>query len=376
MSVPGVHGYIETNAHPTEPKFIISGTVIQKDRTKVDDIISKVHAIIRSNSIYKGKAVRIDMSYTRDGEGFNMTEDVPEFIDIRNIKENELILPRHIEQLLKVALFAPIEHTEVCRQRKIPLKRGVLLSGEYGVGKTLTAYITALKAVKNGWTMLYLKNVEDLASAIELARLYAPAVVFAEDIDHVVPLDRNEEANEILNTIDGIDGKSNEIIVVLTTNHIENIHAALLRPGRLDAVVQIPTPDAEAVERLVRLYARDTLSKNIDLAPIGNMLAGAIPALIREVVERSKMWSIVEGDGKQITAEALETSARAMQEHLKLLSHRSDDKRYEIIDHFAKSFASGMAQQFMELAIAAKKAAQPYLERIPVAEGVQGGDGD
>jgi SpoVK/Ycf46/Vps4 family AAA+-type ATPase len=73
---------------------------------------------------------------------------------------------------------------------KVPLKRGVLLEGPYGTGKTLTAFVTAKKCVENGWTFIMLDRVAALKEALTFARMYAPAVVFAEDIDRSVEGER------------------------------------------------------------------------------------------------------------------------------------------------------------------------------------------
>jgi transitional endoplasmic reticulum ATPase len=117
-------------------------------------------------------------------------------------------------------------------------------------------------------------------------------VVFCEDIDRQVSGDRTEDMDQILNTLDGIDNKSNELIVIFTTNHLENINPAMLRPGRLDVILNIQPPDSEACERLVRKYANGLLSKETTLTEIGQALAGYTPAIIREVVERAKLFTI------------------------------------------------------------------------------------
>jgi len=93
--------------------------------------------------------------------------------------------------------------------------------------------------------------------------------------------------------VDGIAHKDQEVIIVLTTNHVEKINAAMLRPGRLDAVISVTPPDSEAVQRLVTIYARGILNCSEPvMQEIGDKLQGHIPAVIREVVERAKLISI------------------------------------------------------------------------------------
>jgi len=197
------------------------------------------------------------------------------------------------------------------------------------VGKTLLAYVVAQKATAQGWTYLY-ANVRQLAQAIEFALLYEPCVIFAEDVDQIVGTqDRDQGVNEVLNTIDGVNVKGREVMVILTTNHVDKINQAMLRWGRLDTVISIPPPDAEAATKLVELYSRGQLAWGTDLSEVGTDLAGQIPAMIREVVERAKLGAIVRGQGQPgpITAHDLRVAARGMKRHLSLLTPKLQDKR-------------------------------------------------
>src|SRR6185312_11215945 len=85
------------------------------------------------------------------------------------------------------------------------------------------------------------------------------------------------------------ESKSCEIMVILTTNRVNKIAKALLRPGRMDSIISLKMPDADAAARLVALYGRDLFSQDLDFKQVGKRLAGMRPASIRECVERSKL---------------------------------------------------------------------------------------
>ena len=128
-----------------------------------------------------------------------------------------------------------------------------------------------------------------------------------------------QRGNDLLNTIDGVLTKNAQVITVLTTNHVERLDRAMLRPGRLDAVITVKAPEAEAVQRLVRLYGRGLVDANEDLGAVREALAGNIPATIREVVERSKLAMI--GNGRDtVTAGELLVATKGMERHLGLLN--------------------------------------------------------
>ncbi len=175
----------------------------------------------------------------------------------------------------------------------------------------------------NGLRHFAVDTVRNLQPAIYFAQQYQPAVIFAEDIDRVVEGSaRTDDVDAILNSIDGVDTKGSELIVVLTTNHIERINRAMLRPGRLDAVVSVRPPDAEAAQRLLRLYGRGLIPEDAKLLTVGGMLEGQIPAVIREVVERSKFSAITRLDGGalSLTEADLVTAATGMLNQVKLVA--------------------------------------------------------
>lgn len=142
--------------------------------------------------------------------------------------------------------------------------------------------------------------------------------------------DRDEKMDAILNTIDGVDTKGMELVVVLTTNHVDTIEPAMMRPGRLDAVISVTAPDAAAVTKLIRLYARGQLDPNTDLTRVGEKLEGQIPAVIREVVERSKLAAIHRMNADEdltLQSADLEIAANQMLNHVRLMTPKPIDAR-------------------------------------------------
>lgn len=316
FTLPGVENPVETVRHntPNGAVLVIVGTVRKREASVVKELAELARQILRERSIYKGKAIRLKF----DEDGDLDIDEAPEFLDTDSIRPEELILNQVELEQVQSALWTPIQHTDACIKHGIPLNRGVLLEGIYGTGKTMTANVTSRVCVDNGWTYILLDDVRGLKDALLFAQRYAPAVVFAEDADRAVAV-RDQRGNDILNTIDGVLTKNSKVITVLTTNHVERLDKAMLRPGRLDAVISIKAPEGPAVEKLIRLYGRDLVGQIEDLTEVGEYLAGNIPATIREVVERSKLTMIANGRD-HVTQEDLLISARGMKYHLELLS--------------------------------------------------------
>lgn len=333
FQVPGVENPIKVDATRTEngPAFVILGTVRKKEQRVIKQIAELTREILKTESIYRGKAVRLKVS----SDGQLKLRGEPEFIDTSSAKPEDLIMSRDIEEQIETSLLTPIKHTQACIDNGIPLNRGILLEGKYGTGKTMTAMMTGQCCEQNDWTFIILDNVKGLKDALLFAQRYQPAVVFAEDVDRIAD-SRNESGNDLLNTIDGALTKSAKVITVLTTNYVEKIHNAMLRPGRLDAVISVTPPDGEAVSRLLRLYARDLISPEETLREVGSHLQGQIPATIREVVERSKL-SMLSGGREILVENDLLIAAKGMTRHLELLNGKPEDNESDY-EKFGKLF--------------------------------------
>lgn len=320
FEVPNVEGYVQTSYTMSRgiPVFQITGQVKAKDKKIVMELVKLTIRFSKEQSIYKGQSIILQNN--EDG-GLNFDEPL-EFFDP---KGHEIpIFNEDTVRLVETAVFAPIMKSAQCRKANIPLKRGILLEGPYGTGKSLLARDIASKANGHDWTFILVTKSEALEYALRFAKMYQPAVVFAEDIDRITD-NRNDGANSLLNYIDGVVGKNDEIIVCLTTNYAHKIDKSFLRPGRLDAIVSIRPPEGPTVERLIRFYAGDLLDPKANLTKVGEKLTGNIPAVIREVVERSKL-SMLYNDRTSITADDLMIMADSMGGHLEMIANAAEGR--------------------------------------------------
>lgn len=328
FSLPNVTGWVNTGTHIKDGRrvFRLVANVKRKDEATVRDLFAKTREYLKAHSIYAGQAIRMRFR-NDDGDLLEMPE--PKFMRTDDVDEANLIFSRSVTDAIETNLFTPIQRVRELKANGIQVKRGVLLGGVYGTGKTMAAKVASKHAVAAGVTFLYVTRADELADAINFARQYQdPAcVIFCEDIDRVMDGDRDVEMDDILNVIDGIDTKSANIIVVLTTNNLEGIHPAMLRPGRLDAVIDVKAPDAEAVQRLLRAYGGSAIDPTADLSRVGAILDGNIPAVIAEVIKRAKLSQMRRNKPgelvTELTPEALEEAAETMHGQLHLLFMQS-----------------------------------------------------
>lgn len=304
-------------------------TIYAKTTREFENVVRAIakttREFLEAESIYKGKALRL---FDDGNVGLDLDRQ-PEFINTQKIRAQDLHLNPDVMRMVETSIFTPMRFSDLCRRHNVPLKRGVLLEGPYGVGKSLISTITSQVAVDCGWTFITIENPHALRDTLHLARQYQPCIVFCEDIDRAVSLDRDDEANEILNVVDGILSKTAEVMVVFTTNHVDQISKAMLRPGRLDAVISVPPPDKETIMKLMRHYGGGIVDPNADLNRPAEVLEGQIPATIREVVERSKLHTIPRLDAEEavyVTADDLVATALSMTRHLELLNAPDEEE--------------------------------------------------
>jgi transitional endoplasmic reticulum ATPase len=338
FSMPTItEGFVQCDANKKNGLlcFALVAQIKRKDEETIKSLFKEVRDYLKTNSIYRGQAIKIRFT-DDDGDKLSMPE--PKFMRTDDVDEALMVYPEEVENSINVNLFTPITRHADLKANGIPIKRGVLLGGKYGTGKTLAAKVAAKRAVESGVTFIYVGRADELADAVSFAKQYQEpaAAIFCEDIDRSLNGERTVEMDDILNIIDGIDTKSANMMVILTSNHLENINPAMLRPGRLDAVIEVAEPDGPAVEKLLRVYAGDRLAKDTDLHKVGELLSGTIPAVIAEVVKRAKLSQLsLQKPGervKMLTEAALIEAASTMQGQLRLLNKDRGPKELPSLD--------------------------------------------
>jgi transitional endoplasmic reticulum ATPase len=329
FSLPGVVGTIVTGAAQEGGRWVfqLSASVLRKDEATIRGLFELVEQKCRTHSLYRGKAVKIRF---RNDSGKKLPMPEPKFLDTDSVDPDRLVYSDDVMRSIQTNLFTPIQRVADCLLNSLPVKRGVLLGGIFGTGKTLAAYVASKYAVDSGNTFIYVPRADELPDAIAFAMQYQnpAAVIFCEDVDRAAAGERTVTMDDLLNIVDGIDTKTANIITVLTTNNMEAINPAMIRPGRLDAVINVLPPDAKAVEKLIRIYGGAAIQPDADLRRAGEALAGNIPAVIAEAVKRAKLAQLAyQEPGTLITKlsqEAICDAAESLALQLTLLNRKNE----------------------------------------------------
>jgi ATP-dependent 26S proteasome regulatory subunit len=180
------------------------------------------------------------------------------------------------------------------------LKRGLLLHGPPGTGKTHTVRYLTGRLADSTVILLTGQAMRFIGQAAALARRLQPSMVVLEDVD-LVAMDRDFSPDgnpllfSLLDAMDGV-GADADVTFVLTTNRADILETALAdRPGRVDLAVEIPRPDDEGRERLLRVYARD-LAMDADVTRVVAGTEGVTASFIKELIRRTVLVSLRAGD--------------------------------------------------------------------------------
>ena len=295
----------------------------RKYRFEAEGIFKVIQNELETASIYRGKAI--------DGA------EMPSFLDLGGVDPRKVTYSEEVIRQLEANIWVLMERSADMRRKQLPLKRAVLVEGPYGTGKTLAAFLTAQRATANKWTFLYARpGKDDLSEVMRTARLYQPAVVFMEDMDVVEGAgyedasDNKDKVSEMLDLFDGINAKGTEIVAVLTTNHPEKITQAMLRPGRLDAVIHIGPLDRSGIERLIRANLdKAHLAPDADFDRVSDHMIGFMPAFVKEAGDRAFRYALARGedvDGIILTTDDLIAAAEGLRPQLELMEKDREAK--------------------------------------------------
>jgi AAA+ superfamily predicted ATPase len=211
-------------------------------------VVALVSQLLRESNPFKGRVVLVNR-------------------DLRTVRSRmsdrswNNIVPHERARAELDFIAASIRNREMLKAEGLTIRRGLLLSGPPGDGKS-TAIECFVNDISGEATVIIVEAVEHIRAVYHLAQMLAPAVVILEDLDLMTKSRDNPYAfavkddvtGELLQVLSGGSAYA-DIVTIATTNHPEAIDEALSkRAGRFDAHIRMGYPSDADKDRILSLY--------------------------------------------------------------------------------------------------------------------------
>jgi transitional endoplasmic reticulum ATPase len=229
-------------------------------------------------------------------------------VEVPNVKWDGIGGLENVKEALKETVEWPLKYPDSFKRLGIKPPTGVLLYGPPGCGKTLLAKAVANESEANfisikgaellsKWVGESEKHVRDV---FRRAKQVAPSIIFFDEIDALAPkrsLGVGEQVTErvvsqVLTEMSGLE-ELHDIVVIAATNRPDIIDPALLRPGRFDRQVLVPTPDLKAREEIFKVHTKNMpLAKDVNLKELAKKTDGYSGADIEALCREAAMHAL------------------------------------------------------------------------------------
>jgi hypothetical protein len=267
--------------------------ILAADQAAATATRDEIERLMRVHDVFRGQV----LSFTASEHHGN---ELVTFLPRPSIAAQDVVLPEGVLENIERHIIGVAEWSRDLLEAGQHLKRGLLLHGPPGTGKTHT--IRYLTGRLTGSTIILLtgRSIRFIDQAAALARRLQPSMVVLEDVD-LVATDRDftQDGNpllfSLLDAMDGV-GADADVTFALTTNRADILETALAdRPGRVDLAIEIPRPDPRCRRRLLQVYARG-LALDADLDEVVGGSEGVTASFIKELIRRSVLVSLRAGE--------------------------------------------------------------------------------
>lgn len=287
----------------------ISATVKKRYAHEAKEFFDLIQTILDTESIYRGRAITVNKKTDPWGT-------VSLDFDIFEMKTSDkIVLNEDVDTVVRNFIIDDLGENG---------KRCYLFSGGYGNGKTETAMHIGAAGITKGMAYFYCKDADVFHMLLGQAKHYQPCIVFLEDVDEIGSgTKRDADMNKILNTLDGVQTKGNNLTVIFTTNHEKRINPALRRPGRIDLVVNFENPDKVSVAEIYRLYMMEIDGAHtLDYNVLADRTPDCPGAVVAEIAKRAVKLCKKRGT---VNDDLVKAAVDSMKHHLKLMKEEVEE---------------------------------------------------
>jgi transitional endoplasmic reticulum ATPase len=232
------------------------------------------------------------------------------FVEIPNVKWDDVGGLDEAKQTLQETVEWPLKYARLFERLHTTPSKGILLYGLPGGGKTLLAKAVASEsgvnfisvkgpALLSKWIGESEKGIREI---FRKARQAAPCIIFFDEIDSIAGRRGAESSSavvdrmvsQLLTEMDGIE-ELKGIMVLAATNRLDILDPAILRAGRFDFHLEIPSPNESAREAIFRIHTRGKpLGPDVVLKNLAAATSGLVGADIESICRNAALSAIRE----------------------------------------------------------------------------------
>jgi proteasome regulatory subunit len=263
--------------------------------------------------IHSGDSVLVDQKSLNIVEKVSLTNnfDVEKFVIIEKPQEswkdigglkNEI---REVQEVIEL----PLKKPHLFKKVGIQPPKGCLLYGPPGTGKTLLAKAVAqstnatfIEVVGSELVQKFIGEGAKLVKDIfNLARAKAPAIVFIDEIDALAATrmdngtsgerEVNRTFMQLLAELDGFK-HLDDVKVIGATNRIDILDGAIIRPGRLDRLIEVGLPDEDGRLEILKVHTKRMNLEKVKIKELVSQMENFTGAEIRAACTEAGYFAI------------------------------------------------------------------------------------
>jgi hypothetical protein len=244
---------VQSVARGPSPEIVLQ--IAGPSASRIEAVQDQIRRLAAEHSVFRGQVI----SFGPEMLGPGRMAAPLSFLERPAVTRDQIVLPADLLDDIERQVLGVSRHSPRLLASRQHLKRGILLHGAPGTGKTHT--VSYLLGQMPDVTAIVIagRALGRITEACSLARTLQPAVIIVEDVD-LIAEERTARPGvhpllfQLLNEMEGLNSAA-DVTFLLTTNRADLLEPALAaRPGRVDLAAELPLPDEQARRALLRLY--------------------------------------------------------------------------------------------------------------------------
>ena len=306
----------------SEPAFVIGEVIKQMDENQfLVKASMEGRWVVAANPGVQKKLLKAGTRVALNNDSLRIDRVLPTKVDplvslmrVERVPDADFTavggLEEQIRQISEVVEL-PLKRPDLFAALGVAPPKGVLLYGPPGTGKTLVARAVAhhtecvfIRVSGGELVQKYIGEGTRLVRELfTMARTHAPSIIFMDEIDsiggarfdsHGGESEVQRTMLELLNQLDGFEATA-QVKVIMATNRLDILDAALLRPGRIDRKIEFPLPVLEGRKSIFQIHSKKmALKEDVDFEELADATEGASGADLKAICTEAGMFALRE----------------------------------------------------------------------------------